>query len=92
MINSSVIYLISILPSLGVNGEKGIIKASLSHSPSLYTTVIYGPSVVSFPVADALRGPSFRFWRPPNRQSLGTAEDLTHVRVSILTNFPALLR
>jgi hypothetical protein len=66
MINSSVIYLISILPSPGVKDEKGIIKASLSHSPSLpYITVIYGPSVVSFPVADALRRPSFRFWRPP---------------------------
>jgi hypothetical protein len=49
--------------------------------------MIYAPSVFWFPVTDALRRPSFRFWRPPSRQSLGTAEDLTHVRVSVLMNF-----
>src|SRR5579859_6671816 len=67
MTNCSVIYLISIPPSLGVKDEKNIIKGSLSHFP--FVTIDHNEICsfcVSFPVADVLR-------RPPSRQSLGTA-------------------
>jgi hypothetical protein len=47
--------------------------------------MIYALSVFSLPVADVLR-------RPPSRRSLGTAEDLTHVHIPGLKDFPTLLR